>query len=319
MTLAAYPTTPAARTAWILARRGERHTVSEERAVDAFVEEERTCARATAKVATIFLTNRECPWKCVMCDLWRNTITHPVAPGAIPGQIRSALATLPSAAVLKLYNSGSFFDSGAIPPGDWPEIAALCAGFDRVILECHPRLIGPRVLDFRSLISSRLEIALGLETAHPEALSALNKRITPADFARAAAFLKAEQIDVRTFLLIHPPFISPLEQQIWLDRSVHVAFAAGSGVVSLIPSRAGNGALDDLSKLGSFSEPNLDDIENAQDAALRLSRGVVLVDLWDMPRFAQCDACLEARTARIRRINQTQSFEPRLRCSACAR
>ena len=25
-------------------------------------------------VATLFLTNRECPFRCLMCDLWKNTL-----------------------------------------------------------------------------------------------------------------------------------------------------------------------------------------------------------------------------------------------------
>jgi len=66
-------------------------------------------------VATIFLTNRECPWRCVMCDLWKNTLIDSVPLGAIPSQIDYALARLPAARQIKLYNSGSFFDTQAIP------------------------------------------------------------------------------------------------------------------------------------------------------------------------------------------------------------
>ena len=42
----------------------------------------------------IFLTNRECPWRCLMCDLWKNTLKDPVPPGAIPEQIRFGLDKL---------------------------------------------------------------------------------------------------------------------------------------------------------------------------------------------------------------------------------
>ncbi len=70
-------------------------------------------------VATVFLTNRECPFRCLMCDLWRNTLTETVPVGAIPAQIDHALLRLPPAKQLKLYNSGSFFDPHAIPPQDY--------------------------------------------------------------------------------------------------------------------------------------------------------------------------------------------------------
>ena len=45
-------------------------------------------------VNTIFLTNRECPFKCVMCDLWRQTLDKPTPAGAIPAQIEYALEQL---------------------------------------------------------------------------------------------------------------------------------------------------------------------------------------------------------------------------------
>ena len=88
------------------------------------VEEERAASGELVPVATVFLTNRECPWRCLMCDLWRNTLTESVPAGAIPEQIEYALARLPTARQIKLYNSGSFFDLHAIPIEDYPAIAA---------------------------------------------------------------------------------------------------------------------------------------------------------------------------------------------------
>ncbi len=56
----------------------------------------RTSETATGEIvptATVFLTNRECPWRCLMCDLWRNTTIETVPAGAISGQIDYALGT----------------------------------------------------------------------------------------------------------------------------------------------------------------------------------------------------------------------------------
>ena len=39
------------------------------------------------------------------------------------------------------------------------------------------------------MINGRLEIAMGLETVHPEVLRRLNKRMTLDDFERATTFL----------------------------------------------------------------------------------------------------------------------------------
>src|ERR1019366_5503905 len=99
--------------------------------------------------------------------LWKNTLEKSVAPGAIPAQIRWALAQLPPARHLKLYNAGNFFDVQAIPPEDYAEIVRLATPFERVIVECHPRLVGRRCWEFHRLLPAELEVALGLETVHP--------------------------------------------------------------------------------------------------------------------------------------------------------
>src|SRR3954447_2148828 len=134
-----------------------------------------------------------------MCDLWKNTLEAPVASGQIPGQIRWGLARLPPARHLKLYNSGSFFDPLAIPPEDYGAIARLAAPFERVIVECHPRLVGRRCREFRRLLPGELEVAMGLETVRPEVLPRLNKQMTLDDFARAASDLRSQDIALRTF------------------------------------------------------------------------------------------------------------------------
>jgi radical SAM enzyme (TIGR01210 family) len=150
-----------------------------------FTEEECGSGGQIAAVNTLFLTNRECPWKCVVCDLWQNTLTETVPVGAIPKQIDYALARLPASRVIKLYNSGSFFDPHAIPVADYSAIARRLDQFERVIVESHPALIGENCFRFRDLISGQLEVAMGLETVHPEVLARLNKGMTLKQFSRA--------------------------------------------------------------------------------------------------------------------------------------
>src|SRR2546430_16679015 len=123
----AYPERAAERDRWILARRPPRDTVDSWRPHAFLLEEERAESGEIVPVATIFLTNRECPWRCLMCDLWRNTLTESVPSGAILEQIAFALSRLPPARYIKLYNSGSFFDVHAIPLEDYRAIAAQVA------------------------------------------------------------------------------------------------------------------------------------------------------------------------------------------------
>ncbi len=142
-----------------------------------------------------------------MCDLWRHTLAEGVPSGAIPAQIAYALSRTPEAQQIKLYNSGSFFDPHAIPPADDAAIAEQVNGFERVIVESHPALIGARCFALQRLLRGQLEVAMGLETAHPDVLERLNKRMTLDQYATAAASLRDAGIDIRSFVLLQPPFM----------------------------------------------------------------------------------------------------------------
>src|ERR1019366_6207299 len=159
----------------------------------------------------VLLTNRECPWRCLMCDLWRGTTPESVPLGAIPRQLEVAVSRWSESGALpeqvKLYNSGSFFDSAAIPPADYGPIVGRIGFARHVVVESHPLLVGDQARALRDLLSGSLEVALGLETAHPEVLAKLNKGFDLAQFSRAAAFLAAERIALRVFLLVNPPFL----------------------------------------------------------------------------------------------------------------
>ena len=314
-----YPETAGARDQWILSLRGARQPVDPQ-IPSAFLHEEEPAADGRlVPVSTIFLTNRECPWRCLMCDLWRHTLPDPVPPGAIPHQIDYALQRLPPARHLKLYNSGSFFDPRAIPTADHPAIAERLREFERVIVECHPSLIQPRCLQFRDRLAGQLEVAMGLETAHPEVLAKLNKRMTLDDFARAAAFLRREAVALRVFVLVKPPFLDEAEALVWAKKSIDFAFDCGAAAVSLIPVRFGNGALEQLAEQGQFAPPELATLEAAAAYGISRQRGRVFADLWDAEQFSRCPSCFAARRDRLQQMNLGQQVLPRIDCDVCGK
>jgi radical SAM enzyme (TIGR01210 family) len=263
-----------------------------------------------------------------MCDLWTHTTVADTPPGAIPAQLTAARQAIAAergcVTQIKLYNSGSFFDPRAVPDVDYEAIAALLEGFERVIVESHPALIGPRLDRFVGALWRRaattLEVAMGLETAHPAALERLNKRMTVGDFAAAADQLQARGIAIRTFLLIWPPFIAPAEQDDWLRASIATAVSCGATAVSLIPTRSGNNALEALGRDGLFRAPRIGDIERSHATALAFAseRTRLFVDLWDLQRFADCHCCFDGRRERLRRMNLEQRVLPTVVCSRCA-
>ena len=306
-----------ARDAFVLGLRPPRNAADALRPYGFFVEEEPRPGGGTARVATVFLTNRECPWRCLMCDLWKNTLETPTPKGAIPAQVRYALERLPAADALKLYNAGSFFDRASIPTDDHEEIASLARGFERVIVECHPALVGDEVLRFRDRLGGTgLEVAMGLETANEEILRRLNKEMTVAQFQTAASFLLRNRISLRVFVLVGVPFLGKEEWPKATRTSIEVSFRAGARVVSLIPTRVGNGALEELQRHGLFQPPALRDLEMAMEdfsegeEGRAHTAGIVLADLWDADKLAAAPCCAATRIERLRKMNIIQRSLP---------
>jgi hypothetical protein len=370
---AVYPVGRAARDRFVLARRGPRVAVDPWAPPRIVVDPEPDGHGGVVDVTTLFLTGRECPWRCVMCDLWRHTIEGDTPAGAIPHQIRAGLRAGPRPGIvrtnrntelsselssglipvvrrnLKLYNAGSFFDPRAVPPADDPAIASAVAEYARVTVESHPRLIGDRTWRFRDLLARAagdgrddgpaLEVAIGLETAHPGALAQLNKGCTVEDFQAAAAALAAHDVGLRVFLLVHPPFVPPADRMASLLRSIDVALDAGASVISLIPTRGDSGAMPSLAAQGAFVPPTLAECEASTMLALNAVQSSVqsrsqnlpqipgrgparsparlLADLWDLAALATCAACLDARRARLLRQNLEQRILGPVACAAC--
>ncbi len=283
-----------------------------------FLEDELAASGRVVSSGTILLTNKECPWRCLMCDLWKNTLTEIVPPGAIPRQIEFALTQLGgSPQQIKLYNSGSFFDPAAIPLGDYPEIARKISFAKHVTVESHPRLIGEKALRLRDLLSGSLEVALGLETVHPQVLPRLNKKFDLGHFSRAAKFLRQAGIALRAFVLVKPPFLDDAAGIEWAVKSAAFAFSCGATVVSLIPTRGGNGALERLRDMGDFAPPRLVTLESALEQSLNLKAGRVFADTWDLEKFSTCSVCLEKRRQRLLAMNRSQKILSRIDCKFC--
>jgi hypothetical protein len=234
-------------------------------------------------VSTLFLTASTCPIGCTMCDLHRNTLAVATSPGAIVRQIEFAQRQLPAANWIKLYNSGNFFDPRSIPPQDGEAICARCAGYQRVIVENHPRFGNRRHEAIRDSLDGRLEIAVGLETVQPRWLERMGKRMRRDDFDRYARQLQRCDIDLRVFLIVGVPGITLGESLRWARLSVRHAIAAGARHISLIPARAGHGWAGHADRLPEVTPDALTQLLGAalDDAPPPVC---IAVDLWDLDR-----------------------------------
>ena len=273
------------------------------------------------RALTVFLTGAECPFTCSFCDLWRWTIDGPTPAGALPAQLSDVLHTLDASASrpdrLKLYNASNFFDRRAVPVADLPRLAELSAPFAGVTVESHASTVGPATLEFARRLGGRLEVAMGLETIHPVAMTQLNTRLDLTQFERSACFLTDNGMDLRVFVLLGAPHVPHAESVEWTVRAVEFAARCGAAVVSIIPVRGGNGEMERLAQLGHFTPPTLSQLEEALDRCLALANTVVTADLWDVQRLPACDACRAARTERLARLNASGRAEARVTCVRC--
>ena len=267
----------------------------------------------------MFLSGAECPFTCSFCDLWRWTIDGPTPAGALVTQVEGVLRDLDGVVPdrLKLYNASNFFDRRAVPPEDVQGLAALATAFSSVTVESHARTIGAPVLDFARRIGGRLEVAMGLETIHPIAATALNKRLSLEVFDRAAEFLRTNDIDLRVFVLLGAPPLAGDESVAWTIRSAAYAVERGATRVSIIPVRGGNGEMERLQALKEFTPPTLSQLETALDECLALTNAAVTADLWDIGQLSGCAVCASERCARLQRLNDSGCAEKRIMCDAC--
>jgi radical SAM enzyme (TIGR01210 family) len=286
-------------------------------------------APSLASVTSVFLAGAECTFRCTMCDLWKHTLDQPTPRGAIPKQIEFALRDRSTNAKvqgnaptrlpvdqtpqwIKLYNSSNFFDRRSVPPEDWHEISKRVIRFDRVIVENHPRLIDDNARRFAGQIAGKLEIAMGLETVFEPSIRLLNKQMTLTDFRQAADRLMTMEIDLRVFILLQPPG-TPAEQAIdGVFDSLRFARQCGARHASIIPTRGGNGIMEQLALGGQFKPPDATSLERCFELALQdQSSMVVTVDLWDFDKLSGlCETCSAAREQRLSTMNLTQSLLP---------
>ena len=79
--------------------------------------------------------------------------------------------------------------------------------------------------------------------------------------------------------------------------------------------------MEALAAEGLFAPPSLATLEDAAAQAIRhaAGRARVLADLWDLAAFATCPACLDARRARLLRLNLEQRVPAPIACARVRR
>jgi uncharacterized Fe-S cluster-containing MiaB family protein len=168
---------------------------------------------------------------------------------------------------------------------------------------------------FSKAIPGQLEVAMGLETIHPNAIEIMNKGMSLADFDRAVAKCQSLNIDVRVFVLLHPPGVDRKESVDWTWKTVAYAMERQVRHISIIPLRAGNGWIDRMIKSEEYQLPTVAMIRELYQSFSRSEIGsagvaspgntTVEFDLWDFENWqGGCPQCRESLGKHIARCNR---------------
>jgi hypothetical protein len=113
--------------------------------------------------------------------------------------------------------------------------------------------------------------------------------------------------------------MSESEGVLWAKKSLDFAFECGVSCCTVIPVRSGNGVMEALMKAGDFSLPSVRSLEEVLTYGIRLNKGRVFADLWDLELFSDCTSCFETRKVRLDRMNLQQSVSEVIHCDCSSR
>ncbi len=166
----------------------------------------------------IVLSTRGCAWAlragCTMCGYIYDS-SRSVSQAEVLQQFKDGITKIGDVAYLKVFNSGSFFDSGEIARETRREIYRLVnsLGVKRLQVESRPEYISEQVLEEAAeLLEPELEVGIGLETTSDYIREVcINKGFTLEEFIRALEACRSTGVKVKAYLLIKPPFMTEAE------------------------------------------------------------------------------------------------------------
>ena len=179
------------------------------------------------KEFTIILRTRGCSWAlgdsggCSMCGYIGDSNIDPVDPEQILHQFDYAMKAKENEIisstddfVLKIFNSGSFFDDDEIPENIRAKIYDTIKNYDKikeVVIESRAEYLTESNLDAiqNALQDKYVEVAIGLESVDDHIRNNyINKGLLYNDFLKAVELCKEFNLGIRVYLLFKPPFLN---------------------------------------------------------------------------------------------------------------
>ncbi|MDH7507337.1 MAG: archaeosine biosynthesis radical SAM protein RaSEA [Candidatus Thermoplasmatota archaeon] len=167
----------------------------------------------------IIFRTRGCSWAfesgCSMCGYFNDSLWKDVSEIDLLKQFENAMKNYSKQKFVKIFTSGSFLDDKEITPKVRKQILnKLSENASKISVESRPEFINDKTLkEIKSIMNLKnFEIGLGLETGNDFIRkNCLNKGFTFNDYKKAANKLKKYKIDLKTYILIKPPFLTEKE------------------------------------------------------------------------------------------------------------
>lgn len=167
----------------------------------------------------IIFRTKGCSWAkktgCSMCGYFNDSQWENVSDEDILTQFKTAMNSYSNQRFVKIFTSGSFFDTEEISHTVRKEVLSnLYETAEKVSVESRPEFILNNELQKISSISKGkiFEIGVGLETADNIIREkCINKGFTFNDYKKAADLLKQNKMKLKTYVLIKPPFLTEKE------------------------------------------------------------------------------------------------------------
>ncbi len=203
-----------------------------------------------------------CAWykfsACSMCGYFNDT-SPDIVDENLMKQIDILYDSLNDVKVLKIFTSGSFLDPHEVHPAvrDY-FFERMKDKVDKILVESRTEYIRKDILDPIKKYNIDLRIAIGLESADDYIMKySINKGSTLNKFIDAAKLLQKENVELRTYLLFKPPFISEKYAINDIEKSVKIA-APYSADISINPMNIQkNTMVEKLWKKGLYRPPRL--------------------------------------------------------------
>jgi len=167
----------------------------------------------------IIFRTQGCSWAhrsgCTMCGYFNDSLWNNVPDKDILKQFDSAMKNYSGEKFVKIFTSGSFFDDKEIKPKVRNNILQkLFESAEKVSVESRPEYITNKTMsEIKDGFQKKtFEIGIGLETANDFVREhAINKGFSFVDYEKAARILKKNDIKLKTYVLIKPPFLTEKE------------------------------------------------------------------------------------------------------------